>query len=635
MRHRIALFIAASITFALPVQIASAASDRVALVIGNGAYINANKLTNPPNDAADIASALRKLGFDVVEGRDLDKRAMESKVIEFSRKLDQAGTALFFYAGHGMQVGGRNYLIPIDAKLERGGDLSFETLDVSQVLAQMEAEKRVNLVFLDACRDNPLARSFSRSLGTRSAAVGQGLASIQSAVGTMIVYATQPDNVALDGDGTRNSPFTAALLKHIATPGLEVRSMMTRVRSDVLVATRDKQVPWDHSSLTSDVFLTPALAASTTSAPTASTDSGEIAWGFLKDTNDAGQLRRFAEQYPESSHRNEAVARLFKLEQTKVATLPPADSTSTPTTPQSTPPVRTSEIDHRTFDIISNQAYAGRKLSVEECRDTCIKDKKCNAWSYFSDKFHDPDLKKNCFTYENAKFGKNQIPEYFNGIVVTGSVAAPSVQSSVAPEPVRTSAIVKDRGISSNPSDHYWSAELPNIAACRDGCLADKKCNAWQYRLDKFVSPATPENLWKLCGFYAKGEIEERPTPGMASGVVKSEKPISASTAPAPEQNLVRTSAIVNGRGIDPSGKELTSKKLDSAAACRDLCLANKKCNAWEYRLASFESFDPQSTEMLRRACWNYDNGVIANYSSANTSSGVVKTETPAATSSR
>jgi uncharacterized caspase-like protein len=172
---------------------------------------------------------------------------MLSKVIEFSRKLDNAGMALFFYAGHGMQVAGRNYLIPIDAKLERGGDLSFETLDVSQVLSQMEAEKRVNLVFLDACRDNPLARSFSRSLGTRSAVVGQGLASIPSAVGTMIVYATQPDNVALDGDGTRNSPFTGALLKHIATPGLEVRSMMTRVRSDVLVATRDKQVPWDHS----------------------------------------------------------------------------------------------------------------------------------------------------------------------------------------------------------------------------------------------------------------------------------------------------------------------------------------------------------------------------------------------------
>jgi uncharacterized caspase-like protein len=144
--------------------------------------------------------------------------------------------------------------VPVDAKLERPGDLNLDAVDVSLVLQQMEAERRVNLIFLDACRDNPLARSFARSLGTRSTAVGQGLASIQSAVGTMIVYATQPDNVALDGEG-RNSPFTSALLKHMGTPGLEIDSMMKRVRSDVLVATRDKQVPWNHSSLIGEVFL--------------------------------------------------------------------------------------------------------------------------------------------------------------------------------------------------------------------------------------------------------------------------------------------------------------------------------------------------------------------------------------------
>ena len=125
---------------------------------------------------------------------------------------------------------------------------------MGQIIAQMEAEKRVNLIFLDACRDNPLARSFARSLGTRSTAVGAGLAAIQSAVGTMMAYATQPDNVALDGDG-RNSPFTAALLKHIATPNLEISALMKRVRADVIAATREQQVPWDHSSLVGDVVL--------------------------------------------------------------------------------------------------------------------------------------------------------------------------------------------------------------------------------------------------------------------------------------------------------------------------------------------------------------------------------------------
>ena len=230
------------------------AGPRVALVIGNGRYRHAQALPNPANDASDVAASLRKLGFDVIEGRDLDKRGLEDKVREFSRKLDNARLALFFYAGHGIQVGGRNFLMPVDAKLERQGDLSFETVDVAQVLAQMEAEPRVNLIFLDACRDNPLSRSFVRTFGARSANVGQGLASIQSAVGTLIAYATQPDAVALDGTG-RNSPFTTALLKHMNTPGLEIAALMRRVRAEVIQATNGKQVPWDHSSLLGDVVL--------------------------------------------------------------------------------------------------------------------------------------------------------------------------------------------------------------------------------------------------------------------------------------------------------------------------------------------------------------------------------------------
>jgi hypothetical protein len=228
---------------------------RVALVIGNGNYLHSERLVNPVNDATDIAQALRKLGFEVVEGHDLDKRGMEDKAREFGHKLERASLALFFYAGHGMQVAGRNYLIPVDSKLQRGGDLNLDTVDVSVILAQMEADQRVNLVFLDACRDNPLARSFARTLGARSTSVGQGLASIQSAIGTMIAYATQPDNVAFDGDGQRNSPFTSALLKHISTPGLEIAALMRRVRADVVASTRQKQVPWDHSSLIGDVIL--------------------------------------------------------------------------------------------------------------------------------------------------------------------------------------------------------------------------------------------------------------------------------------------------------------------------------------------------------------------------------------------
>jgi hypothetical protein len=227
---------------------------RVALVIGNGDYRVANRLSNPTNDANDMAAVLRRLGFDVVEGKNLDRRAMDDAIREFGRKLDGADLALFFYAGHGLQVGGKNYLVPIDAKLERAGDLLLDTVDVGTVLAQMEGEKRVNLVFLDACRDNPLSRSLARSLATRSTSVGVGLAPIQSAVGTMIAYATRPESVAFDGEG-RNSPFTTALLKHIATPGVDIGALMRRVRADVIAATREKQVPWDDSSLVGDVVL--------------------------------------------------------------------------------------------------------------------------------------------------------------------------------------------------------------------------------------------------------------------------------------------------------------------------------------------------------------------------------------------
>lgn len=229
---------------------------RVALVIGNGAYTNVAQLPNPPNDARDIASALRDLGFKVIEGYNLDSTRMRSKIEEFSAAMPGAGVTLLYYAGHGIQVAGKNYLIPVDAKLEHPSALGLEAIEVGTVISDMESEKRINLVFLDACRDNPLSRSLASSMGTRSLTVGQGLASVNAGIGTLITFATSPDTTALDGSG-RNSPFTTALLNHIRTPGLEVRTMLTRVRADVIKATNERQVPWDHSSLTGEFYFKP------------------------------------------------------------------------------------------------------------------------------------------------------------------------------------------------------------------------------------------------------------------------------------------------------------------------------------------------------------------------------------------
>jgi uncharacterized caspase-like protein len=236
----------------------AAAGKRVALVIGNSAYVNATPLANPKNDANDMAAKLRELGFDVILGVDLDKRSFDAKVREFSIALDSAEAALLFYAGHGLQIASQNFLVPVDAKLERERDVEFEAVRLDFILKQMELnrESNTNVVILDACRNNPLTRNLARSMGTRAASIGSGLAEISAGVGTFISYSTQPGNVALDGTG-RNSPFAEALLKRVAERDKSLTSVMIEVRNDVVSATGGQQVPWDHSALTGDFYFDP------------------------------------------------------------------------------------------------------------------------------------------------------------------------------------------------------------------------------------------------------------------------------------------------------------------------------------------------------------------------------------------
>jgi len=242
--------------------LAGYAGGKVALVIGNSQYIYEPRLENPANDEADVANALRDIGFRVIEGKDLDKAGLDTRLHEFIDAADGADVALMFYAGHGMQVDGRDYLIPTDAKLERRSALDFEVVDVERLASQIESVAKASLVFLDACRDNPLASNFAGTLG-RSGAVGRGLAPpLTTGVGTFIALSTAPGKVARDGAG-RNSPFTAALLHHIRTPGLEIKALMTRVRAEVALSTREEQIPWVTESLRTDVYLLPSAPAET------------------------------------------------------------------------------------------------------------------------------------------------------------------------------------------------------------------------------------------------------------------------------------------------------------------------------------------------------------------------------------
>ncbi len=239
----------------------AAAEKRVALVIGNAGYTHAGRLANPANDAADMAAALKRVGIEVILGIDLDRRGFDAKLREFSRAIADADAGILYYAGHGLQVGLRNYLVPTDAQLQGERDLEFETVALDFIMRQMEIgrEGKTNIVFLDACRDNPLARNLARAMGTRSVGVGRGLAEVQAGVGTFVAYATKPGEVALDGDG-RNSPFTAARAKAVKTPGKNLTALMVDVRKEVLAATRNRQVPWDHSALTGDFYFDLASA---------------------------------------------------------------------------------------------------------------------------------------------------------------------------------------------------------------------------------------------------------------------------------------------------------------------------------------------------------------------------------------
>ena len=221
---------------------------RVALVIGNSAYQNANQLPNPKHDAMAISAKLKSLGFEVTEAEDLDKPGMDSAVRRFETSLDGSKVAFLFYAGHGMQYEGHNYLIPVDAKLADATALSFETVSVDQILGTMADPNRVSIAMLDSCRDNPLARSFSRKL-SRSAAVGSGMAAATTDGGGMLIgFATAPDQTASDGDGD-HSPFTKALLDNMDEKGIEVGLMFKHVRQEVMDLTKNTQQPWENSSL--------------------------------------------------------------------------------------------------------------------------------------------------------------------------------------------------------------------------------------------------------------------------------------------------------------------------------------------------------------------------------------------------
>jgi hypothetical protein len=306
------------------------AENRLALIVGNGAYTDVSRLDNPVTDAADMAEALRNVGFDVTLLLDADQAALNRGIAQFGRALRDAGrdaTGLFYYAGHGVQSFGTNYLVPIDASLKNAADLDLVAVAADSVLRQMQsARNKTNIVILDACRDNPFK--------TVADIDDNGLAEMKAPTGTFLAYATAPGSVALDGlDG--NSPFTEALLRNIPRAGLPIEQVFKQVRVEVLESTMGRQVPWDASSLTGNFTFLDETEAEVA-------DKGlEPVWTAVRDSRDPLQILLFLRAHPESSFATQARVLLNQLMVAELS--PPAPATApAPSVPE---PAHTDPVD--------------------------------------------------------------------------------------------------------------------------------------------------------------------------------------------------------------------------------------------------------------------------------------------------
>jgi hypothetical protein len=304
------------------------AQSRVALVIGNGTYQKVPALPNPLHDAQDVSDALKRLGFTVNTVTDADFDTFRRSLLEFGRRALKADMAVFYYAGHGVEINGDNWLLPIDVALKHEVDASAEAIDLRSAIQAVSSAKTLGLVILDACRNNPFRSSMGSSNYTRRIET-LGLAPVEPSDNVLVAYAARDGTVAKDGAG-RNSPYTRSLLRHIETAGLEIDFLFRNVRDDVIAATDNEQQPFVYGSLSSDeIYLKPPYAGTATADPIGSMDADEIAWSFLKGTSDVSTLTRFIGRFPASSRIPDARMRIASLEAAPSAAISDASKSVT------------------------------------------------------------------------------------------------------------------------------------------------------------------------------------------------------------------------------------------------------------------------------------------------------------------
>ena len=327
---------ALSVVFLWLALAASAYADkRVALVIGNSGYQSVQTLTNPTKDAAAVSAALQRLGFTVRNETDIGFDAMRRALKDFAGASAGADFAVIYYAGHGMEIGGENYLVPTDAKLATDVDVPYEAIPLNLALGAVEGARGTRLIILDACRNNPFLAKMQ--VGSKSRSISRGLARIEPEFGTLIAYAAKEGTTADDGD-VEHSPFTKAILEHIEEPGIDVEFLFREVRDSVLSQTNGGQEPYTSGSLPGKTVLlspakepAPAAPPPPPSPPIAADNGNEIAaevafWNTIKDSGDRGLLEPYLSQYPNGRFATLAkifVARLDSEAAAKAAPPPP------------------------------------------------------------------------------------------------------------------------------------------------------------------------------------------------------------------------------------------------------------------------------------------------------------------------
>ncbi len=487
--HRLAMALCAfllcaamSVAAILPAN----AEKRIALVVGNSAYRNVPPLANPVNDAKLIAETLQSLGFELVGGSaqlDLDKPGFEAIVKRFGTLMQGAEVGLFYYAGHGVQVRGANYLVPVSANPEREADVDFEMLDTAVVMRQMEgAGTQLNLIILDACRNNPFG-------GRALRAVSRGLAQMIAPEGTLISFATQPGNVASDGEDG-DSPYTKALAQTIKRPGLGIFDVFNEVGLAVKKQTGGSQQPWVSSSpiggsfYFSGPFVAQPAPLAMATAPTEHSDEAQQVWNTIQNTTSIAVIERFIEQFPGSSYVDIARARLDELKKSQVSAVSAPASVSS--SEQRSEPGNLNGLNstgyqkslakvtrYSNMDAPGNDAEWVRGIdTVEQCESLCLADAVCAGFTY------------------NAKYS-TCIPKTAIGALspstdpaITGVVERRTGGAEAAGGSDGTK-IIRFRNMDARGNDAKWVHAIASVEECENLCLTDPSCAGYTYNVNK------------------------------------------------------------------------------------------------------------------------------------------------------